>query len=138
MKWSLPSDERWNWTFWINCRIPLFEVKKSLFEQYPQQNLVIVLSIISDYNDNWLFCIILALGKVLEVTKIFCGQTVPIEWFIVLDIIKFDLTLVKEYSDVKEDQTRKKKKNVQFSDCFQVKLICKFNFSILGIIAIVL
>ena len=33
---------------------------------------------------------------------------------------------------------QEEKKNVQFSDCFQVKLLCKFDFSILGIIAIVL
>ena len=93
---------------------------------------MIVLSIISDYNDNWLFCIILALGKVLEVTKIFCGQTVPIEWFIVLDIIKFDLTLVKEYSDVKEDQTRKKKRmcnSVTIFKCTNKKWFWKaFNY----------
>ena len=38
----------------------------------------------------------------------------------------------------KGGSNQEEKKNVQFSDYFQVKLICKFNFSILGIIAIVL
>ena len=26
----LPRDERWDWTSWINCRIPLFKKKHAL------------------------------------------------------------------------------------------------------------